>query len=296
MEHTEKAYKDLGIENACSEFPFVLFTLQDYEMNIMGLETIPSLVNAAGFCVCLQGGAEVLVSGRAYRIKSGDMCCILPKTMLYLLNKSADFKGYVCAAQPDFLTSVHLESAMSLMLHVRENPCVSLSARQQDELLNLCRLLETISVRDAQPHKTDIAKHLAAAILYEVAGIYQSGKIVEKQEFSQKNKYYLSFVALLTEDYAAHRKVDYYAQQLCITPRYLSAVCKELVGLTATEFINNYLIINIRQLLATTEMTILEISDALNFPNPSYFTQFFKKHTGLTPKAFRTANRFKMSG
>ena len=85
--------------------------------------------------------------------------------------------------------------------------------------------------------------------------------------------------------------MEFYADRLCITPRYLSAICKELTGMTATESINNHVMVNARILLASTDMSVLQISEELNFPNPSFFSQFFKRHEGVVPKTYRAMHR-----
>ena len=131
--------------------------------------------------------------------------------------------------------------------------------------------------------------HIASA-----RGIYRKGNVIEQQPFSRKSKYYAEFVRLLTANYAQHRSVEFYADRLCITPRYLSAICKELTGMTATESINNHVMVNARILLASTDMSVLQISEELNFPNPSFFSQFFKRHEGVVPKTYRAMHRYEV--
>ena len=140
----------------------------------------------------------------------------------------------------------------------------------------------------------DISRLLASAVVYEVIGIYRKGNVIEQQPFSRKSKYYAEFVRLLTANYAQHRSVEFYADRLCITPRYLSAICKELTGMTATESINNHVMVNARILLASTDMSVLQISEELNFPNSVFLFAVFQETRRVVPKTYRAMHRYEV--
>ena len=83
------------------------------------------------------------------------------------------------------------------------------------------------------------------------------------------------------------RKVAFYADKLCITPKYLSEVVKEKTKKTPIEWINDSVIIIAKTFLKSTDLSIIHISEELNFPNPSFFCRYFKKHTGISPLKYR---------
>ena len=95
---------------------------------------------------------------------------------------------------------------------------------------------------------------------------------------------------LVEESFSKERSVNYYAEKLNITPKHLSAVAKETSGHTAGEWIDSYVILEAKMLLQNSEMSIQEISSRLNFANQSFFGKYFKHHTGVSPKAFRSSN------
>ena len=78
-----------------------------------------------------------------------------------------------------------------------------------------------------------------------------------------------------------------YADELCITPKYLSVVCKNNSGKTASEWITEHLLEDIRYYLRQTDMSIKEVSHQLGFPNTSFFGKYVKEHFGMTPIQFR---------
>ena len=98
------------------------------------------------------------------------------------------------------------------------------------------------------------------------------------------------FILAVSEHFRTHRQVNYYANKLCISAKHLSSVVKEISGRTAGEWIENYVTMEAKVLLRTTDMTIQEIATNLNFLNQSFFGKYFKHITGVSPTAYRKAN------
>lgn len=272
-------------------FLFESFMIEGIETDILGLESVPKLVDAAGLCICQAGEAEIALDGRSYLIKSGIMCVVFPNTILQIIRKSKDFKGYTLAGTSEFIHNVNIPSSTAIYLYIKENPCISLTGEEQEMLLSFCDLLREKDMRKEHLFRYEISEILLFALCYEIVAIYQKGKPLERQSYSRKQMLFIKFQHLIASNYALHRTVDFYAEKLFITPRYLSAITKEISGLTAAECIVRIVIINARLLLNTTRLTIQQVSDKLNFPNPSFFGQYFKKNTGMTPKEFRNQYR-----
>ena len=85
-----------------------------------------------------------------------------------------------------------------------------------------------------------------------------------------------------------NRSIAYYAKLLCISPKHLSATIKIMSGQTASEWIDNYVIIAAKAMLRSSSKTIQQISNDLNFSNQSFFGKFFKKYVGVSPTEYRT--------
>ena len=81
--------------------------------------------------------------------------------------------------------------------------------------------------------------------------------------------------------------MGFYARQLCITPKYLTTLIKRISGLSVSEWIDNYVILEAKTLLKYSTMSIQEISYSLNFPNQSFFGCYFKRHAGLSPSQYK---------
>ena len=97
------------------------------------------------------------------------------------------------------------------------------------------------------------------------------------------------FVALLENgDYRKNREVSYYADKLCVTPKYLSEVCKKVSGSSANSWINRYAAIDLVHLLKDKSLSLTDISDMYDFSSQSHFSRFVQNNLGQKPSAFRT--------
>ena len=87
--------------------------------------------------------------------------------------------------------------------------------------------------------------------------------------------------------YRTHREVSYYADKLCVTPKYLSEVLKKVSGFGANYWINRYTALDISRLLRDKTLTFVQISDIFNFSSPAYFSRYVQRTLGLNPTQYR---------
>lgn len=261
--------------------------LEGSDDNLLGMEGHPRIVEIVGLCVCLDGEAEFTIESRSYSLKQGDMCIVFPNDILVITKKSADFKGYTLACTTDFYYAFSMPSGTSIYMYIKDNPCISLTKREQDDLIRMCENLKKHDLRKDHPYREKISELLATAVFYEIVGVYKRGTPLSQQPYTRKYKLLYEFFDLVIKNFRQQRGIEYYANKLYISSRHLSSICKETTGQTAKEYLNNYIITNIRLMLTTSDLTISQISDEFNFPNASFFTKFFKQKTGMTPKEYR---------
>ena len=96
-----------------------------------------------------------------------------------------------------------------------------------------------------------------------------------------------SFLALVKQYFYKERMLKFYADKLCLTSKHIAKVIKDTTGKAANEWIDDHVILEAKALLKSTDMTIQQVSDILCFDNPSFFTKYFKRHMGMTPKEYR---------
>ena len=113
-------------------------------------------------------------------------------------------------------------------------------------------------------------------------------KTASKKPYSRKQVLFYQFLQLVREHSAQEHQVAFYADKLCITPRYLNEVIAQHIhGKTPKQLIEEQLTAEIKVLLNDPKLSITEIALHFNFPGQSYLSRFFKKHTGLSPKDYR---------
>ena len=95
------------------------------------------------------------------------------------------------------------------------------------------------------------------------------------------------FLALVEMHCHEHHSIDWYANELCLSPKYVANVVKQVTGRSAGECINYNLIRQAKLLLLTTTLPVQDIADRLGFQNQSHFGTFFRRAVGVSPRAFR---------
>ena len=109
----------------------------------------------------------------------------------------------------------------------------------------------------------------------------------DKEETPQVNIHFRRFLSLLHNSDVKYRTVEDYASKLCISPKYLTAVCKKYSGKTASIWIREQVLEDIRYYLKQTDLSIKQVCDRIGFSNPSFFGKFVKQYLGMTPVELR---------
>ena len=160
-----------------------------------------------------------------------------------------------------------------------------------------------LHIRKVSPYQDRISDALAQAIIFEI--LYMVEESMRKSENdadspsipeiinnkSRLNQLFYRFVQLLEANHTSRRSVRWYADQMAITPKYLTYICKQVTGKTPTDVINSIAIREIKLLLLNTNDTVKEIAYTMNYAGASSFCKFFRLQTGMSPQAFRRQNR-----
>ena len=142
-------------------------------------------------------------------------------------------------------------------------------------------ILETQTI---QLLKQDKIMNLLDVIHIEIARKYSETYFHEAHSYNVKIK---NFEILLDQNFKIEKAASFYASRLNITLKHLNRICNEILQKTTTEVITDRIILEAKRMLMDKKFTINEIASELSFDDYSYFTRLFKKHTGMTPSAFR---------
>lgn len=132
-------------------------------------------------------------------------------------------------------------------------------------------------------------RHMYASMVYRLCEYIATINSVSTQ-FASKDRssdYFKQLVSLLHEHYRTERSVEFYADKMNLTPKHLSRVVRNYSGKSVHQWIDEFVVLEIKNLLKYSDMSIQQISYELNFPNPSFMGQYFKRITGKTPGEYR---------
>lgn len=101
------------------------------------------------------------------------------------------------------------------------------------------------------------------------------------------NDIFVRFIHLVNDHCKEQRQLAFYAEKICVTERYLSTVIRQISGITAKEWIDKAVVTAAKVKLRHSDLQITEITEALHFPNPSFFCKYFKRLVGCTPQENR---------
>lgn len=173
-----------------------------------------------------------------------------------------------------------------------------LSCQAYDEKRMYCieKYIDLISDKidvDADKFQKDILMHIASAMFTEMIAIayqnsYEDCTDDSSEECLRQSDYiFNNFMEAVTADKGRHRTIGYYAEMLCYTPKYLSTIVKKVCGKNALTLINDNAIEHIIAELKYSDKNIKQIAFDFNFSNNSFFSKFFKMHTGISPTEYR---------
>lgn len=171
-------------------------------------------------------------------------------------------------------------------------PKLKLSDEEMDSAVSLAKILERNQrfSLEKKAFKEELVQSSFKLLLYHYASIYKRKFPDLEASLSRQEDLMIRFLDLLNENFKSERTVQFYADVLCITSGYLSKVLKEVSGKTANQLIDEAVILEAKLLLNRPTLSIAEIAEELKFSDQSFFGKFFKKHTGLSPTAFRKAH------
>ena len=187
---------------------------------------------------------------------------------------------------------ISLNSFMPFFATRKEHPVFHLKDNEVNELKEYFKLILDTVNHEEDYFRTDTTKRLLAAYLYKLGSIlyrhYPELQQEANKPLKREETLFKQFIKLVSENHRKERRVDFYAEQLFLSPKHFSTVIKKVSGKTAGQWIDEYVILEAKTLLKYSSMSIQEVAYYMNFPNPSFFGKYFKQHTGMSPSDYKT--------
>lgn len=256
---------------------------------ICDISRVPIRMKVYTSILCLKGTAVVNLNNQKYQVKPNDMLICHPDVMLQhcMVSNDFDFKGILMS--PDYMKQLSVITAGSwdIKFFLEKRPVLQLTPEESKLFCQYYDLLMSKLKGSPRHHQRQLINALLLAFLYEFHDSLERFIAIKPRPFNASEKLFKEFMDLLMSAYPKPRSVNYYANRLCITPKYLTAVCKKITNHTASELINQYVVKDIAYLLHNPSISIKEVSNEMDFPNLSFFGKYVKKHLGCSPKHYR---------
>lgn len=249
-------------------------------------------VSMNAIVICTDGKVQAQMNGIQMELHKNQIAIVPQNVTVTDVMVSPDFnlKGM-------FLTNRILRSFLNEkisiwndMMYIHRQHIVTMD---EDEILFYTHFYDMLTLAiergKENPYHTEIIQGLLRSAILGLCGTMKWMLVSNNHETHTTDGHFQRFLDLLHANDVKRHTVESYASELCISPKYLTAVCKKNSGKTANEWITEHVLEDIRYYLKQTDLSLKQICDRLGFPNPSFFGKYVKDHFGMTPLEFRNS-------
>lgn len=290
---------DLTIAEACkvyggSHIDDKIMLVDD--LSLVPLPLVPRRANCVILGICLKGKAQYSVDTRKHEVGPGDAIIINDGQVMDNYMVSPDLSGVGFFVSEDFFNEVvkDVHDLSAIFLFSRTHPVFHLTDGESEAFQTYFRLIKQKIGESSHRFRTHIVRSLFTTLLYDMSqAIY---RLQEEQQLNvphgtRSEKIFADFLTLVEKHFRSERRVSWYAEQLGITPKYLSEMVKQASNRTPNSWIDNYVVLELRLLLKNTSLSVKDISEKMKFPNQSFLGKYFKEHVGMSPRRYRISKQ-----
>ncbi len=253
-------------------------------------ESLGSAIRTKGCLLlfCQQGRAIVSANLERRVFRRGNIAVVFPDTLFVVHGRCGDFRVRMIEISPALTDEIILPLSSVFFERIYNQPILPTTGKQR-------ALLETWNTLTDHYVQCSVSKSARMMIRNQLQNLFLTMEVSLVFDAPPENlasipssrRLFNSFCKLVTENCYSQHEVKFYADKLCITPYYLSKITARLTETTPKQFIDRQIVMEIKHLLTTTDMTIKEIANTFHFDSTSYLGRYFRRHTGLTPTEFR---------
>lgn len=238
---------------------------------------------------CTDGEADITVDLKQYHIVPNTNIILLADSILSLRSAGRNLRLHFFAFSDEMFKISCFRLEPTFIHFLKENPCYTHSVPEILRFINgMIEASSSISYDSKNRFREHIARNLLQVFFLNTYDKVQ--RFFTKEQISgnnRKDQLFKKFISLVHAHCTTQRDVAFYAEQLCISTRYLAAITKEVSQQSAKEIIDSFLMLELKVALRSTNLSLKEIADHYHFPDQSFFGRYFKKHTGISPKQYR---------
>lgn len=236
--------------------------------------------------IVIRGVSKGYIDLNPYEIKAPCIFIVLPGQILIHEYISEDFEARLIFMSNTFSNLLMFQEGLPHLITIGNNSTIPLSDYELNLLLSYYSILKSVITNKESQFRLEILKHIMMAFFYGTNNLFKEINLGDKEKM--RNKIIVNqFIMLVREHFKSQRNLKFYSNKLCLTPKYLSSIVKKQSHLSANEWIDRFIILEAKVLLKSTDLSIRQISDELNFPSQSFFGKYFKRIVGKSPIGYR---------
>lgn len=255
----------------------------------------PLRLDGMVFVMCHHGSLRIEINFQEYHAQDNTLVVITPKMLFRIFDLDySSIDAYVLFLSSDFLSDVNIDlNAINIRsLFQRHTPVTTLTPDETTLFTRFLELFGLIAVCNADSvYSRNTARSLVSSCVYQLLEFNFSRlnriEMQIEQPANRRLAYVRDFMHLVHNDYMRHRDVSYYAKQLYISPKYLSMIIRDATGRSAADWINEFVVLEAKNLIKFSGKNIQQVAYALNFTNQSAFGKYFKHLTGMSPSEYQ---------
>ena len=243
---------------------------------------------------CLGGRMSARLNLVSYELKRNDVLIVTPGMIGECVEFSPDCRIAMMAfPQKNAFPGINVSCMMSISSYVSRNSKMTVSDEDMRDFVEIYMAVKRKISDKSYAYKSELIAGYMQVLCCNAGQIVADGRQSEPfadppgHAGSRGRQIYEAFVLEVSRHYVSERSINYYAGKLCISPKYLSHVVRSVSGRNPGDWIRDYVILEAKALLKSGKYSVQQVGDMLNFPNQSFFGTYFKRATGLSPKAYR---------
>lgn len=281
--------KITDLTSSLSASPFLSVSHEEME-NVFPMHT-PMIFDGVCIGICTKGNVQVQVGYHLCSLSFGSVLVIPARQITSIVSRSEELWMDFLFLPVSFWEELPLPTDFDLLRIVYEYPHIEMKEEDFSVLQELYILIRRHTDALFTPYRKEMVQALVLAFAARIASEYYTCFLQDNMKgskiSSRAGELTYRFFTLLGEQYMYRKELGYYAGQLCVTSKYLTSVVRKVTGKSASEWMHQTLLTDIKQRLKNTNVPVGTLSEIMHFSDPSSFSRYFKQQVGCTPLEYR---------
>ena len=251
--------------------------------------TEPRRMSFVLIAMCTRGQVKYKMDTQELAVGPGDLIVVSERHVIDGYMASPDMEGLCMMISVPFVNEIihDVSDTSAMYLFTQNHPVIALSERDQKVFSEYFYVIRRKISETGNHFRRNLVRALMLAMFYDLSNVVYQSRQHAAQSPARPNIIFTQFLKLVETHCKKERRVSWYAQQMCITPKYLSEMVKQASLRTPNDWIDNYVIRELSVQLKNSNKSIKAIAEELNFPNQSFLGKYFKEHVGMSPSDYR---------